>query len=337
MTHPGPDAGASTGATDVAISHPEKVLFPDSGITKGELCAYYQSIAPLMLPHVRGRPVTMERYPAGIDKKGFIQKDVSKGFPSWLERVAVPRREGKEEGVVHYPLANEARALVWLANQNSITPHVWCSRAPALSAPDVCVFDLDPAGDDPGTLRAAALAVRDLLDELGLRSFVKTSGSKGFHIVVPVGAEAGFELVWRFALGAGAVLVKRHPTMFTQEFIKADRAGRILIDTGRNAPGATFAAVYAVRPRPGAPISAPCTWQEIERGAVGPRTFTLRTMAARVGEVGDLWQALGDDRQPLHGAFAALDGDGLLSEHDWSEAGAASTRRPVSRKAKPRP
>lgn len=335
MTRPDPADGASTSATGVAISHPDKVLFPDSGITKGELCAYYQSIAPLMLPHVRGRPVTMERYPAGIDKKGFIQKDVAKGFPSWLERVAVPRREDPDGGVVHYPLANDARALVWLANQNSITPHVWCSRAPTLDAPDVCLFDLDPAGDDPGPVRAAALAVRDLLDELGVRSFVKTSGSKGFHIVVPIAAETGFELAWRFALGAGAVLVKRHPAMFTQEFIKADRAGRILIDTGRNTPGATHAAVYAVRARPGAPISAPCTWQEIERGEVGPRTFTLRTMAARVGEVGDLWQALADDRQPLHGALAAIEGS--LSEDDWREAEAASTRRPVSRKAKPRP
>lgn len=331
MTHPDPAGDASAGATDVTISHPEKVLFPDSGITKGELCAYYQSIAPLMLPHVRGRPVTMERYPAGIDKKGFIQKDVVKGFPGWLERVAVPRRDGTDGGDVHYPLANDARALVWLANQNSITPHVWCSRVPALSVPDVCLFDLDPADDDPGATRTAALAVRDLLDELGVRSFVKTSGSKGFHIVVPVDAQAGFERVWRFALGAGAVLVKRHPTMFTQEFIKADRAGRILIDTGRNVPGATFAAVYAVRARPGAPISAPCTWQEIERGVVDPRTFTLRTMAARVAEVGDLWQAIADDPQPLHDALAAI--EGLLSEHDWSEAEAASTRRPVSRKA----
>src|SRR5262245_43487487 len=123
-----------------------------------------------MLPHIAGRPVTMERYPAGIDKKGFIQKDVSKGFPAWLERVEVAKREG---GSVHYPLANDARSLLWLANQNSITPHVWCSKLPALDQPDLCVFDLDPSNDDPGALRAGALAVRALLDELGLPSFVK--------------------------------------------------------------------------------------------------------------------------------------------------------------------
>src|SRR6187455_1480629 len=155
------------------ITHPEKVLFPDSGITKGDLCAYYEAVAPLMLPHISGRPVTMERYPAGIEKKGFIQKDVSKGFPSWLERVEVEKRSAKEPGAVHYPLVSDARSLVWLANQNSITPHVWCARVPKLDQPDLCVFDLDPRGDDePDALRAAALAVRALLDELGLPSFV---------------------------------------------------------------------------------------------------------------------------------------------------------------------
>jgi bifunctional non-homologous end joining protein LigD len=317
---------------DLPITHPEKVLFPDSGITKGELCAYYEAMAPLMLPHVRGRPVTMERYPAGIEKKGFIQKDVSKGFPAWLERVPVAKRDGKEGGTVHYPLASDARSLVWLANQNSVTPHVWSSRVPRLQQPDLCLFDLDPSGEDQQALKAAALAVRDLLEELGLPSFVKTSGSKGFHIAVPLDGEAGFDLVWRFAHGAGAVLVKRHPELLTQEFIKADRAGRILVDTARNAPGATLAAVYAVRPRPGAPVSAPCTWQEIEHQAVAPQTFKLRTMPARLADAGDLWQAMDGHRRGLDAAMTSL--QGLLTEADWNDSLAASTRRPVSRRAR---
>jgi bifunctional non-homologous end joining protein LigD len=311
------------------ITHPEKVLFPDSGITKGDVAAHYEAVAPIMLPHIAGRPVTMERFPAGIEKKGFIQKDVSKGFPDWLQRVEVERRT-KEGGSVHYPLAGDVRSLLWLANQNAVTLHVWGSRVPALHQPDLCVFDLDPPADEPDALRTAALAVRALLDELGLSSFVKTSGSKGFHIVVSIDGEADFETDWRFAHGAGAVLVKRHPDLFTQEFIKADRGGRIFVDTGRNAPGATCAAVYTVRPRPGAPISAPCTWQEVESGAVGPRTFTLRTMAARIGEVGDLWADLEQRRHSLRGPMTAL--EGLLTDEDWKEAMAASTRRPVSRK-----
>jgi bifunctional non-homologous end joining protein LigD len=315
----------------VAISHPEKVLFPDDGITKGDLCAYYEAMAPLMLPHITGRPVTMERFPAGIAKKGFIHKDVAKGFPDWLERIPVERRDEKDPGTVHYALANDARALVWMANQNSVTPHVWCSRVPHVQQPDLCVFDLDPPGDDPTPLRAAALAVRDLLEELGLPSFVKTSGSKGFHIVIPLEGEADYERSWRFAHGAGAVLVKRHRDLLTQEFIKVDRDGRIFVDTGRNGMGATFAAVYAVRPKPGAPVSAPCTWEEIESQAVAPRTFTLRTMPARIAAVGDLWSGIERRRCSLGAALKTL--EGLLTDDDWKEAMAATTRRPTSRKA----
>jgi bifunctional non-homologous end joining protein LigD len=314
----------------IAVTHPEKVLFPESGITKGDVCGYYADVASLMLPHVQGRPVTMERYPAGIDKKGFIQKDVSKGFPAWLQRVEVARRDERAGGVVHYPLANDARSLVWLANQNSVTPHVWTSRAPRLDHPDLCVFDLDPPEDGSDELVTAALCVRDLLAELGLPAFAKTSGSKGFHIVVPLADETDFGEAFRFSRGAGAVLVKRRPALFTQEFIKADRGGRIFVDTGRNAPGATFAAVYAVRAKPGAPVSAPCTWDEIARGGASPRAFTLKAMAARLTAVGDLWSAIAADRQSLKEPLARL--DPLLSADDWNEAAAASTRRPVSRK-----
>jgi bifunctional non-homologous end joining protein LigD len=272
----------------VNISHPEKVMFPDDGITKGDLAAYYEAVAPLMLPHIRARPITMERFPSGIGKPGFMQKDVSRGFPEWLERVEVP----KKGGVVHHPLANDTRSLLWLANQNCITPHVWTSRVPDLYHPDVLVFDLDPSVDDADLVRSAALAVRSLLDELSLPCWVKTSGSKGFHIVVPLARQRGFDEVATFAYGVGRVLVQRHPEMFTQEFLKVDRGERVLIDTGRNGYSATFAAAYAVRARPGAPVSAPCTWQEVERGQAGPRTFNLRNMPDRISAVGDLWSGL---------------------------------------------
>ena len=271
------------------ITHPDKVLFPatdgEAAITKGELAAYYEALAPIVLPHIRARPVTMERFPSGIGEKGFFHKDVSKGFPDWLERVDVP----KKGGIVHHPLVCDVRSLLWIVNQNTITPHVWTSRVPHLYYPDVCVFDLDPADDRPAALRAAALGLRDLLDELGLTSWVKTSGSKGFHIVVPLDGESRMGEVARFAHSVGAVLVHRDPDHLTQEFSKADRGGRILVDTGRNGYSATFAAAYAVRPKPGAPVSAPCTWDELARGDVGPRTFTLRTMPRRIAGVGDVW------------------------------------------------
>jgi len=283
------------------ITHPEKVLFPDDGITKGELADYYTAIAPVMLPHVRARPVTMERYPAGIGKKGFWQKDVSKGFPKWLRRVEVP----KKDGTVRYPLITDTRTLLWVTNQNTITPHVWVSRAPKLNYPDLCVFDLDPPEEhDPDILRHAGLALRNLLEELGLRSWVKTSGSKGFHIVLSLDGKSKTDDVARFAHEVGTVLVKRDPRHLTQEFTKANRGGRILVDTGRNGFSATFAAAYAVRAKAGAPVSAPCTWEEIEGSKVGPRTFTLPTMAQRVSRVGDLWS---DMRRHRGGLRAATD------------------------------
>ncbi len=285
----------SASERDAMITHPEKVLFPDDGITKGELAAYYETVAPMMLPHIRNRPITMERYPAGIGQKGFMHKNVARGFPDWLDRVEVPKRSG----TVRHALVTDVRSLVWMVNQNTITPHVWSSRVPDLDHPDVCVFDLDPPdgtdlsesarADASRVLVRAALDLRDLLLDLGLESRVKTSGSKGFHIVVPLDGTRRLGEIARFAHSVGARLVERDPAHLTQAFSKADRGGRIYVDTGRHGYSATFAAAYAVRARPGAPVSAPCTWDEIARGDVGPRTFTLRTMAARIAEVGDVW------------------------------------------------
>ena len=284
------------------ITHPEKVLFPDDGITKGDLAAYYEAMAPVILPHLRGRPITMERYPAGIGAKGFWQKDVSKGFPSWLQRIEVP----KKDGVVHHPVVNDTQSLLWMTNQNTITQHVWTSRVPDLNHPDLCVFDLDPSTDDVSQVRAAAIGLRDLLERLGLPSWVKTTGSKGFHIVVPLDGNATMGAAARFAHGVGVLFTRLAPDMLTQEFSKVDRRGRIYVDTGRNGYSATFAAAYTVRAKPGAPVSAPCTWDEIERGTVGPGSFTLRNMPERVAAVGDLWADLRRRGRSLRGPSEKL-------------------------------
>ncbi len=269
----------------IVITHPDKVLFPDDRITKGEVAAYYEAMAPLMLPHLRGRPLTMERYPQGIGAKGFWQKDVSKGFPDWLERVAIP----KKDGVVNYPVLTSKESLMWVANQNTITHHVWISRLPDLNYPDLCVFDLDPSRDDVKSVRGAAVGLRDLLEKLGLPSWIKTTGGKGFHIVVPIDGKTPMGTVVRFANAVGTFFVSLAPDQLTQEFSKADRRGRIYMDTGRNGFSATFAAVYTVRAKAGAPVSAPCTWEEVERGVVKPDSFTLKNMPDRIAKVGDLW------------------------------------------------
>lgn len=287
---------ASTRSADhVVITHPEKIMFPDEGITKGDLAAYHAAVAPVMLPHLTGRPVTMERYPAGIGQKGFWQKSVEKGFPSWLQRADVP----KKDGVVHHPIVTDERSLMWIVNQNTITQHVWTSRVPRLFYPDVCVFDLDPSQSDPAPVRVAALGLRDLLEEIGLPSWVKTSGSKGYHIVVPLDGKSTTDEVEQFAHTVGRVFVSHAPGHLTQEFNKVDRKGRIYIDTGRNGYSATFAAAYTVRAKPGATVSAPCTWKEIDKGTVNPNTFTIRNLPARIKKIGDLWADLAATKRSL--------------------------------------
>ena len=259
---------------DAVITHPEKVLFPDDGDHQGRarrLLRGDRAAHAAAHPRPSGHDGALSR-PASA-QKGFFQKDVSKGFPDWLERVEVP----KKDGTVHYPLVTDTRSLLWLANQNSITPHVWTSRAPDLYQPDLCVFDLDPSEDEPDVLRAAALALRDLLDELGLPSWVKTSGSKGFHIVVPLDGKAGLRR-------GRAVRARRRRAARRRAIRSTSRrssARPIAAAASSSTPAATATARRSPRPtpcapKPGAPVSAPCTWEEVERGDVGPRTFTLR-------------------------------------------------------------
>jgi bifunctional non-homologous end joining protein LigD len=194
--------------------------------------------------------------------------------------------------VVHHPVVNDVDSLEWITNQNTITHHVWTSRLPHLDRPDLCVFDLDPSNDDVAEVRTAALGLRDLLTEIGVPSWVKTTGSKGFHIVVPLDGKTTMDTAARFADAVGRLFVSLAPDSLTQEFSKSDRAGRIYVDTGRNGYSATFAAPYTIRAKPGAPVSAPCTWEEVESGDVSPGSFTLRDMPKRVAEVGDLWRDL---------------------------------------------
>lgn len=270
------------------ITHPEKILFPADGITKGELADYYDQVAAVMIPHLRGRPVTMERFPAGIGSKGFLQKNVVKGFPDWLKRVETP----KKDGVVNYALANNRRSLLWLANQNTITLHVWTARAPKLDRPDICIIDLDPTEDDPKALRRAALLGRAVFAELGFEAVIKTSGSRGFHLAVRLPARTDYSHAAALADRVARQMVDREPKLVTMEFLKRKREGRILVDTERNNPGATFAAPYTVRARAGAPVSAPCTWEEVEEGSISPQSVTLRSMPARLRALGDLWAPL---------------------------------------------
>jgi bifunctional non-homologous end joining protein LigD len=290
----------------VRVTHPEKVLFPDDGITKGDLVTYYRTVAPRMLPLVSGRPVTMQRFPDGIGRGGFLQKQIGRHFPDWFERVTAPNRRTRQATVreeVTYPVCRTADDLAYLANQGCVTPHVWLSRTPDIHHPDQMVFDLDPASDDLGVLRLAASGLRTLLDELGLASFLKSSGSRGLHVVVPLVPAADTDSVKLFSIAVTEALAARHPEELTTEARIANRHGRLYLDVGRNGYAQTMAAPYAVRALPGAPVSVPLDWSELD-GWV-PRRHTLATIADRLAAP-DPWAGLEAAASRLEAAGARL-------------------------------
>jgi bifunctional non-homologous end joining protein LigD len=270
------------GRRDVPLTHPGKVLFPDDAITKADVAAYYRDAAPLMLPLVRDRPVSMQRFNRGIDHEGFFQKNVEKGAPEWVRRVRV----GKKGGSVNHVLANDAATLVWLANQNCITPHVWTSRADRLERPDRMIFDLDPVADGEfGLVRRTARELGDILREGGVEPFAMTTGSKGIHVVVALRRRYGFEQVRDAAVAVAAELVARRPQELTTEFYKRKRDGRLFVDVNRNAYAATAVPAYAIRARPGAPVATPLRWDELSDRRLSATRWTLRSVLDRDPDV----------------------------------------------------
>jgi bifunctional non-homologous end joining protein LigD len=292
---------------EIEISRPEKVLFPEDGITKGELVEYYARIAPRMLPHLRDRPLTLERYPNGIGTKRFFQKEVSSYFPKWIRRVTVK----KVGGTVTHAVGNDTATLVYIANQACVTPHVFLSRLDKLEVPDQMVFDLDPQGDDFELVRATARAFKQLLDELGLPAFLKTTGSRGLHVVIPLQRKESFDSVRDFARQLAGIVVRQAPEERTMEQLKANRGGRVFIDTNRNGYAQLVAPAYAVRPRKGAPVSVPLDWSELEKKNLRSNSFTIRTVFARLDKVEDPWADFWRTSVSLAKARRKLTQDGI--------------------------
>ena len=269
----------------IEISRPEKVLFPADGITKGDLVEYYARIAPRMLPHLRDRPLTLERYPNGINTKRFFQKEVSSYFPDWLRTVTVP----KVGGTVTHVICNDTATLVYLANQACVTPHIFLSRADKLDIPDQLVFDLDPQGDEFDVVRTTALDFKRLLDELELPAYVKTTGSRGLHLVVPLRRKETYEAVRSFGRELAAVIVSQAPQSRTMEQLKANRGNRVFIDTNRNGYAQLVAPAYAVRARRGAPVSVPLAWSELKKRNLRSNSYTIRDVFGRLDKAADPW------------------------------------------------
>jgi bifunctional non-homologous end joining protein LigD len=273
--------------TEVRLSHPDKVLFPDDGLTKADLAAHFERVAPVMVPHVRQRPLNLWRWNDGIAGPRVVQQDIPKGAPDWLPRVRTPRRRG---GSISHPLANDAAALRWLANQNCITPHVWSARADRLDRPDRMVFDLDPPdGVQFGAIRTAALALGEHLRGVKLEPFAMTTGSRGIHVVTPLRRTRTADEVRAVAGAIAEEFAAGHDDTLTTEWRKAKRADRILVDTARNTYAQTVVAPYAVRALPGAPVATPLAWEELEDAKLNAQRWTLRSIGERLDAHGDPW------------------------------------------------
>ena len=273
----------------VKLTSGDRILFPEDGITKGDLFAYYDAVADTLVPHLRDRPFTMKRYREGLAGGAFFQKQAPKGMPSWIptRRFATRTRDGRKARDVDFPLVNSREALLWMVQMHCIDMNAWYSRVDEPDRPDWVVFDLDPPDGDFAAGVTAARLVGDLMTELGLRAYAKTSGADGVHVFVPVERRHSYDETHAFAEAAALVLEARHPGAVTTEWLKAKRSG-VLIDYNQNGRGRTTASVYSVRPTIGATVSTPLLWEEVD-DRLDRRAFTMETVLRRIEEHGDLF------------------------------------------------
>jgi bifunctional non-homologous end joining protein LigD len=270
----------------VKTSSHDRVLYPEGGITKGDVLKYYEKIASVMIPHVKHRPLMLQRFPGGIEGQGFFQKNVSEYFPKWISRVTVEKAGGK----VTHALGNDADTLVYLANQGTITFHMWLSRTPKLKHPDLMVLDLDPSDDDFRFVKKVAFAMRDLLERLGLECFPMTTGSRGLHVSVPLDGKSDFDAVRDFAARIAEQIVEKFPERVTMESRKNARRGRLFLDIMRNAYAQTAVAPYSLRPKAGAPVATPLEWNEVSDSRLHSQLYNIKNIFRRLEKRGDPWQ-----------------------------------------------
>jgi bifunctional non-homologous end joining protein LigD len=296
-------------STRVKLSSADRVLFPESGETKGDLFAYYGRVADSILPHLRDRPFTMKRWREGLSGGSFFQKQAPKGIPKWIKTrqfVTHPREGGSR--LVDFPLVNDRDALLWMVQMHCIDMNAWYSRVDKPDRPDFVLFDLDPPDEGDGFEQAIEVAhlIRELLDELALPGYLKTSGADGIHVVAPITRRSTFEDTYAFAEQASRLLESRHPGLVTTEWLKKKREG-VLVDHRQNGWGKTIASAYSVRPKPGAPVSTPLRWDELRSG-IKPGDFTMKVALDRVAKHGDLFAAVLEEPRPLAPAMRALAG-----------------------------
>jgi bifunctional non-homologous end joining protein LigD len=290
----------------VKLSSPDRVLYPGDGITKGDLFAYYEQVGPTIVSHLRDRPFTMKRYPHGITGEAFFQKQAPRGMPDWIptRQFRTWPREG-DSRLVDFPLLNSPEAVLWMVQMNCIDMNAWYSRIDKPDRPDFVLFDLDPPDDGFELAIEVAHLIRELLEELELPGYVKTSGADGIHVAAPITRRSTFPQTYDFAEKASRLLEQRHPGKVTTEWLKKKREG-VLVDHRQNGHGKTIASVYSVRPKPGAPVSTPLRWEELTP-KIRPRDFGMAEALRRIEEQGDLFVPVLDEPRPLAAAAKKLE------------------------------
>jgi bifunctional non-homologous end joining protein LigD len=291
------------GRRTVEISHADRVMFPRAGLTKLDLARHYDRVGPVMVPHVRDRPLALDAYPGGVQGGGYLVKQIPRHFPDWIARATVRKRGGE----VTHVLANDRATLVYLAGQNMITLHAWPSRADRPGHPDRLIFDLDPPHERFAEVRAAARALGALLRDLDLAPFAMTTGSRGLHVVVPLRRREPFDAVRAFARAVAAELVAGDPRRLTTAQRKVDRGDRIFVDVLRNGYAQHAVAVYSVRARATAPVATPVQWDELSDRRLSPQRWTVKTIGDRLDSEGDPWKGIGSHSRALGAAMRALD------------------------------
>jgi len=281
----------------IELTHEDKVLFPADGITKGDVIDYYQQIAPYMLPHLAGRPLAMQRFTSDINGGGFYQKEAGSYFPDWIEQIAIKNQDGS---LVHYVVCNDAASLVYLANQGVLVYHTWPTTVGTLRYPDRMIFDLDPSGSASfANVRFAAIRLKELLDDLGLISFVMTTGSRGVHIILPLERIFIFNRVRAYAHALAQHLVDQYPDQLTLEIRKAKRGNRIFLDIIRNTYGHHSVTPYSIRALPDAPVATPISWDELLKKGIMPQSYTIKNIMRRLRQKGDVWADFGRKKNKL--------------------------------------
>jgi bifunctional non-homologous end joining protein LigD len=295
------------GRRSVRVTHPERVLFPEDGVTKGDLAAYYREVGPAIVPHLRERPFTLKRYPHGIHGQPYFHKQAPKGTPTWIptRQFRTWPREGGPR-LVDFTLVNETAALVWMVQMNCIDMNVWYSRVDKPERPDYVVFDLDPPESRNGFAQAIRVAhlIRESLERLELRSYPKTSGADGIHVLVPITRRSSYKDTYELAERISRGLEARNPGLVTTEWLKSKRRG-VLVDHRQNGHGKTIASAYSVRPKPGAPVSTPLRWEELGE-KLRPRDLGMGEALQRLQRHGDLYEPVLRGGQSLSSALRRL-------------------------------